>query len=65
LKKTVEKRDKMEFETRHKYGTRTLPKPRGWTHQRLAWLWIPIDGRPWYRRGRRSMEDTKKMMKCS
>jgi len=23
------------------------------------------DGRPWCRRGRRSMEDTKKKMKCS
>ncbi|QCE06029.1 hypothetical protein DEO72_LG9g1038 [Vigna unguiculata] len=25
----------------------------------------PTDGRPWCRRGRRSMEDTKKKMKCS
>jgi len=24
-----------------------------------------LDGRPWCRRGRRSMEDTKKKMKCS
>jgi len=26
---------------------------------------IVYDGRPWCRRGRRSMEDTKKKMKCS
>jgi len=38
LKKTVEKRDKTEIETRDKYGPRTLPKPRGWMHQRLGWL---------------------------
>jgi len=38
LKKIVEKRDKMEIETRYKYGPRTLPKPRGWMHQRLGWL---------------------------
>jgi len=38
VKKTVEKRDKTEIETRDKYGPRTLPKPRGWMHQRLGWL---------------------------
>jgi len=38
VKKTVEKRDKTENERGHKYGQRTLPKPRGWMHQRLGWL---------------------------
>jgi len=32
------RRDKTEIETKHKYGPRTLPKPRGWMHQRLGWL---------------------------
>jgi len=38
LKKIVEKRDKTEIEKKDKYGPRTLPKPRGWMHQRLGWL---------------------------
>jgi len=38
VKKTVEKRDKMENERGDNYGPRTLPKPRGSMHQRLGWL---------------------------
>jgi len=38
VKKIVEKRDKTEIERGDKYGPRTLPKPRGWMHQRLGWL---------------------------
>ena len=51
--------------TKHKYGPRTLPKPRGWMQQRLGWLQIPIDGRPWWRRGRKSMKNDQEELECS
>jgi len=36
LKKIVEKKNNTKIEEKHKYGPRTLPKPKRWMHQRLT-----------------------------